>query len=84
VGETDCQNVKITGGKASALRRLAARYPVPPVFALRSGLWMIPFFAHMKNGNKRQTPAFKTQMTLPYSDGIARWQDGRIRHRPYL
>ena len=30
--ETDCQNVRATGGKASALSRLFHRYPVPPGF----------------------------------------------------
>ncbi len=32
--ENSCQDVKIAGGKAAALGRLAARYPVPPGFCV--------------------------------------------------
>lgn len=37
LGESACHDARLTGGKAAALSRLAARYSVPPGFCITSG-----------------------------------------------
>src|SRR5262249_56101040 len=39
LGEPACNDPLVVGGKAASLSRLAARYPVPPGFALTTALF---------------------------------------------
>jgi len=71
--ETDCQNVKITGGKASALSRLAARYPVPPGFCIAAGALdgsIAKAYGALGEMSKTENPAVAVRSSATDEDGM--------------
>jgi phosphoenolpyruvate synthase/pyruvate phosphate dikinase len=71
--EKDCENVKITGGKASALARLASRYLVPPGFCVLPGAPdHLIFGAYEKLGEKcgTQNPETAVRSSATDEDGM--------------